>query len=406
MFNKNKITSIEAREILDSRGNPTVEVTMSTPKHSAGAAVPSGASTGIYEALELRDGNQERFGGKGVLKAVENINKIIAPALKGMDPLNQRAIDDKLLELDGTENKAKLGANAMLGVSLAASRLAAEVSGKPLFEYLKTLADIKTSRTLPFLCSNVINGGLHAVTPLPFQEYVVLPQTDDLEEALNIIHKIQNELKETLGANIGDEGGFVPNTSDPEEPLKALKQAAATTGTLDKVKFAMDVAATSFYKDGKYQLQGHGLDADGLLEVYKNMAAKYPLLYIEDPFHEEDFASFAKLNAEIPELHVVGDDLTVTNTKRLQEAINKKSISAIIIKPNQIGTLSETLDTMKLARDNDIECIVSHRSGETNDAFIVDLAAAFGAFGIKAGALQRGERVAKYNRFLEIYKNG
>ena len=404
IFRSNKIKSIGAREILDSRGNPTVEVVIGTASQYVSAAVPSGASTGKYEAMELRDNDLNRFGGKGVKKAIETINNTIAPAIVGKEPFDQKNIDEALIKLDGTTDKSNLGANAILGVSLAVARLAATISKKPLFEYLRSLALIKSSHKIPYLYANLINGGKHAVTPLAFQEYHVVPQTENLEEALNIIHAIQNSLKKTLQANIGDEGGFVPNITDVEEPLRLLKEAAEKTDTLSKVRFAMDVAASSFYKNEKYNLGDKILTADELLELYKKMATDYPLLSIEDPFHEEDFENFAKLKAALPKLYVMGDDLTVTNKERLKQAIAKNSINSIIIKPNQIGTLTETLETMKLARDNNIECIVSHRSGETNDDFIADLAMAFGTFGIKAGALQRGERVAKYNRMLQIYE--
>lgn len=394
----------QAEEILDSRGNPTVEVEASDGEYRVTAAVPSGASTGAYEALELRDGDPKRYGGKGVQKAIENIHKIIAPALAKKDPRDQKEIDEAMLALDGTSNKSKLGANAILGVSLAAARLGAAVSEKPLFEYLRALAEIRPSRKIPYLFVNLINGGKHAITPLPFQEYHVVPQTEDLEEALNIAQKVQNELKETLKANIGDEGGFVPQIGDVEEPLRILKRAAEKTGVMGKIKLAMDVAASSFYEDGKYKVGGKNLSADELLKLYQKVAADYPLLSIEDPFYEESFEDFAKLQKAIPGLYVVGDDLVATNTARLKMAIEKNSINAVIIKPNQIGTLTETLATMKFARDNDLECIVSHRSGETNDDFIADLAMAFEVFGIKAGALQRSERVAKYNRLLHIVK--
>ncbi|MDP2695734.1 MAG: phosphopyruvate hydratase [bacterium] len=403
MFGKEKIKSVKAEEMLDSRGNPTVAVILTTANHQARAAVPSGASTGIYEAVELRDNDPRRFDGKGVKKAVINVNDIIAPALIGKDPLDQSGIDKLMLKMDGTENKSNLGANAILGVSLAVARMGAIVSQKPLFKYLMGLADIKTSRPFPYLYTNLINGGKHAVTELAFQEYHLVPQSDNLEENLNIIHKVQNYLKKTLNANIGDEGGFVPNITDVEEPLKKLVEAADKTGVTDKIKLAMDVAASSFYENGTYKIAGQNMSADDLLTLYKKMAHDYPILSIEDPFGEEDFENFAKLKSAVAS-YIVGDDLTVTNKNRLQQAIDKKSINSIIIKPNQIGSLTETLETMKLARDNNIECIVSHRSGETNDDFIADLAIATGAFGIKAGALQRGERVAKYNRFLEISK--
>ena len=401
IFGKEKIELVAAREILDSRGNPTIEVEIHSQHHKAAASVPSGASTGIYEALALRDGDPGRFNGKGVKKSVQAINELVAPKLIGANPLNQKEIDDLLINLDGTKNKSKLGANATLGISLAVARLSSLIVKQPLFRYLNQLADIKPSRKLPYLYANLINGGKHAATTLPFQEYHAIPQTDSLEEALNIIYKIQSELKKTLKANIGDEGGFVANFSDVEEPLKYLQDAAEKSGA-SKIKFALDVAASSFYENGSYNLYGQKITVERLSEIYQKLSEKYPLLSIEDPFYEEEFEEFAKLKSSLANTLIVGDDLTTTNPERIQKAVQKNSIGAIIIKPNQIGTLSETLTAMKLSRDNQIECVVSHRSGETNDDFIADLALAFGTFGIKAGALQRGERVAKYNRLLAI----
>lgn len=417
----NKIKFVHAEEILDSRGNPTVSVTTGAEDICATAAVPSGASKGAYEALELRDGDSKRFNGLGVLKAVNNVNTIIAKALRGKNVLNQAEVDKTLIELDGTANKSKLGANATLGVSLAAARLAALVSKKSLFEYLRTLADIKPSRKISYLYLNLINGGKHALTPLKFQEYMVVPQADDIETAIIIGSKIQAELRKIirekygpLSANFGDEGGVVPNISDVEEPLKLLVEAAERVGELSakggsssggkNIKLAMDVAASSFFENNLYDIGKVKIDAEKLLTLYKKMADNYPLLSIEDPFAEDSFSDFKKLKSglENKNVYVVGDDLTVTNPERLQKAIADKSINAIIIKPNQIGTLTETLKTMKLARENNIEIIVSHRSGETNDDFIADLAYAFGVFGLKAGALNRGERVAKYNRLKQI----
>jgi len=402
LFSKPKITAVTAEEILDSRGNPTIKATVFSGKINASASVPSGASTGSYEALELRDGDVRRFNGKGVQKAVHHVKNLIGPAIKGMSPFDQTAVDKRMLKLDGTPNKSKLGANAILGVSLAVARLAAKLSNQPLHQYLRGLADIKPSRKVPYLYANLINGGQHAATKLPFQEYILVPQVNDIPEAINIIYKVQNELKHTLKANIGDEGGFVLDISDPEEPLRLLMKACEATKTLSKVKFAIDVAASSFFQNGKYDFNKKHYSAAELADFYKRLRSNYPLLSIEDPFQEEDFDSFAALRKAFVDVLVVGDDLTVTNEGRLKMAVVKNSISAIIIKPNQIGSLTETLNTMRLAKENGIECIVSHRSGETNDDFIVDLALAFGVFGIKLGALQRGERIAKYNRFLEI----
>ncbi len=403
------IKEIKAKQILDSRGNPTVSVDMSDGDNVVTASVPSGASTGTYEAVELRDGGEE-YSGKGVLKAVDNVENIIAPALVGKDPANQSEIDKIMLDLDGTKDKSKLGANAILGVSLANARLAALQAGKPLYQYLSSLAEVKVTRAVPYLYMNFINGGEHARSSLSFQEYHVVPMVETIDEALLIGHKFQEELKKvitekygSISSNIGDEGGFVPEIEDPEEPLRVIMETLKSLGLEDKVKLAMDVAASSFhsYNDDKYVLSAESkLSSDELLALYEKMIKEYPILSIEDPFHEEDFKYFAKLLEK--DVIVVGDDLTVTNTERLQKAIDAKSINAIIIKPNQIGTLTETIQAIKMAVDNDIKPIVSHRSGETKDDFIADLAFAFGVFGIKAGALQRGERIAKYNRLKEI----
>jgi len=403
------IKDIKAKQILDSRGNPTVSVDMSDGDNVVTASVPSGASTGTYEAVELRDGGEE-YSGKGVLKAVDNIENIIAPALVGKDPANQSEIDKIMLDLDGTKDKSKLGANAILGVSLATARLAALQSEKPLYQYLNSLAEVKVTRAVPYLYMNFINGGEHANSSLSFQEYHVIPMVESIDEALEIGHEFQTELKKviiakygSISSNIGDEGGFVPEITDPEEPLKIIMETLGSLGLEDKVKLAMDVAASSFhsYDTGKYNVTPESsINSDELLAIYEKMIANYPILSIEDPFHEEDFEYFGKLLEK--GTIVVGDDLTVTNTERLQKAIDQKSINAIIIKPNQIGTLTETIQAIKLAVDNDIKPIVSHRSGETKDDFIADLAFAFGVFGIKAGALQRGERIAKYNRLKEI----
>jgi enolase len=408
-----KIRFIEAEEILDSRGNPTISVTIGTKDVVATAAVPSGASRGEYEALELRDNNPKKFNGLGVQKAINNIKKIIAPNLKGKNVLDQKNIDKILIELDATPNKSRLGANATIGVSLAVSRLAGLISKKPLFLYLRELTDIKPSRKSPFLYLNLVNGGKHTLSPLKFQEYMIVPQTDNIEEAINIAFKIQNRLRETirekygsLFANFGDEGGIVPNIFDVKEPLRLLIEAGEKSGELKNIKLAMDVAASSFYKENLYDIGDKKITNKELLDLYKEMAKNYPLISIEDPFEENAFDDFKNLKNDLgkKKIYIVGDDLTVTNSKRLKMAIEKSSINAIIIKPNQIGTLTETLETMKLARENNLECIVSHRSGETNDDFIADLAFAFDVFGLKAGALNRGERVAKYNRLLQISK--
>ncbi len=405
-------TTIEggrAREILDSRGNPTLAVTVACTGGSGTVGVPSGASTGTHEALELRDGDKSRFGGLGVLKACTNVNVNIAGALTGMDAADQRALDARMLEMDGTPDKTRLGGNAIIGVSVAAAKAAAAARNVPLVEHLHSLAPgIKSSRSVPQLGMNLINGGKHAATRIAFQEYKVVPQTNDIVEALDIGTSIMHALKKRLArdygavnANVGDEGGFAPDRESVRRPLELFMETAAELGLDHRIKLALDIAASSFHVEGRYEYDGAKHTAPELETFLRRMIADFPLLYIEDPFHEEAFADFARLNADAGVV-IVGDDLTVTNAARLRQAIDAKAISGIIIKVNQVGSLSETLDTMRLARDHGIECIVSHRSGETNDSFIADLAVAFGAFAVKAGGPQRGERVAKYNRFREL----
>ncbi|MFA6256783.1 MAG: enolase [Candidatus Paceibacterota bacterium] len=397
------ITKITAEEIKDSRGNPTLKVVVNVDGQSGSFSVPSGASTGAYEALELRDDD-----GKGVKTAAGKVNTIIAPALVGKNIFSQKEIDETMLALDGTDNKSNLGGNAMIGVSIACARAGAVVTGKEVFEYLRTLAEVKPSRETPHLYMNVVNGGKHAKNGLAFQEYMIVPDTLNAEEALEIGISIQNTLKENIMKKLGpdsvvfgDEGGFAPKINDIREPLYFLHEAIKQNGLEGKIRLALDVAATSFYTDGQYEVGGQKISKEELLEIYKSIQKEFNLLSIEDPFEETDFASFRALTGEHGAL-VVGDDLTVTNVKLLKQAIENKSISAMIIKPNQIGTLSETLDTMKLARENDIELIVSHRSGETDDDFIADLAYAFGCFGLKAGAPSRPERLVKYRRLVKI----
>ena len=399
------IKKVEAREILDSRGNPTLSVSVYADGEVGTFEVPSGASTGAHEALELRDG-ETRFGGLGVKKAVANA-QMAAPILLDMDVSDQRGIDERLLKLDGTPNKSKLGANTILGISVACAKVAAKIKGVETWEHLQSLNFIKPSRKTPLLFMNLINGGLHSSSRLAFQEYHLVPQVESAEEALEIGVSVMRELKKIIRAelsasfaNIGDEGGFAPDIEDVELPLELMKRASEQAKVFDKVKFALDVAASSFFENGKYKVGGKEISAEELAKIYEDISAKYPMLAIEDPFAEEDFENFAKLNNG--KFIVVGDDLTVTNPERLKKAIEIKAISGIIIKLNQIGTLTETMDVMRIARENDIELIVSHRSGETNDDFIADLAYSAGAFGLKTGAPQRGERVAKYNRIVKI----
>ncbi|MFA5931970.1 MAG: phosphopyruvate hydratase [Candidatus Paceibacterota bacterium] len=406
----NQITKITAEEIKDSRGNPTIKVTVYACPPLAGVgdmsdsfSVPSGASTGAHEAHELRDPD-----GKGVQNAIEKVNKIIAGALVGKDVLNQKEIDRIMIELDGTSNKDNLGSNSMIGVSVACAKVAAKVTNQETYEYLQTLAEIKPSRKVPFLYMNLINGGKHAKNDLAFQEYHVVPDTEDVAEAVEIGNKIQNSLKEIIGKDLGedslvlgDEGGFAPKVSDIKKPLLYLTEAIKENNIEDKVRLALDVASSSFYNNGTYKVDGKDISKEELMSIYSSLIAEFNLLSIEDPFDEEDFESFKNLK-ENNKIIVVGDDLTVTNKVLLKEAIGKGSINAMIIKPNQIGTLSETLETMQLARENDIELIVSHRSGETDDDFIADLAFAFNCFGLKAGSPQKAERMVKYQRLIKI----
>ncbi|KKR43500.1 phosphopyruvate hydratase [Candidatus Nomurabacteria bacterium RIFOXYB1_FULL_39_16] len=400
-----KITKITAEEIKDSRGNPTLKVIVWVGDGWGSFSVPSGASTGAHEAHELRDEDN-----KGVTKAIEKVNNIIAPALIGQDVLNQKEIDRIMLGLDNTPNKEILGGNSMIGVSIACAKVAAKISGVEVFEYLRTLAEIKPSRKTPYLYMNLINGGKHAKNDLAFQEYHIVPETEDVEEAVEIGITIQNTLKEIIfkdlgedSVTLGDEGGFAPKISDIRQPLFYLRAAIKQNDLERKVRLALDVAATSFYQNGVYKIDGKDISKGELLNIYNSLIEEFNLLSIEDPFYEEDFESFKKLK-ENNETIVVGDDLTVTNKNLLQEAIERGSINAMIIKPNQIGTLSETLETMKLAQENNIELIVSHRSGETDDDFIADLAYAFNCFGLKSGAPLKPERKVKYDRLIKISK--
>ncbi|MFA6585603.1 MAG: phosphopyruvate hydratase [Candidatus Paceibacterota bacterium] len=431
-----KITKIVGEEIKDSRGNPTIKVTVWVGDESGSFAVPSGASTGAHEAHELRDPEPEqaRYGagpdGKGGMKkAIWNVENIIAPALIGQNVLNQEVIDRMMIKLDGTPNKDNLGGNALIGVSIACAKVAAKVFSLETFEYLRTLAKIKPSRKIPYLYMNLINGGKHAKNELAFQEYHIVPSTEDVSEAMEMGIKIQNSLKEIISKDLGgesivfgDEGGFAPKISDVKKPLEYLSKAIKQNNLVDKVRLALDVASSSFFENparnasgiadaggGKYKIDSKEITKEELISVYNSLIREFDLLSIEDPFDEEDFSSFRKLRENNKKLFrprssllVVGDDLTVTNKILLEKAIGEKSINAMIIKPNQIGTLTETLETMKKARENDVELIISHRSGETEDDFIADLAYAFGCFGLKAGSPQKPERMVKYKRLIKI----
>jgi enolase len=405
------ITAVHAREVLDSRGKPTLEVTVTCEGGSGVFSVPSGASTGTHEAIELRDGDRSRHDGQGVLRAVANVNVNLGGALVGMDARGQHQIDERMLSMDGTSNKATLGGNAIIGVSVATAKAAAAALGIPLVQHLRSLApDIKPSREVPFLNMNLINGGKHAATRLAFQEYKVVPQTDDIAEALEIgtriLHALRSRIAREYGpvsANVGDEGGFAPDLASVRRPLELFLETATDLKLEHRIRLALDIAASSFYDAAtdNYEFDGERRPTVELEQTIRGIIRDFPMLYIEDPFNEDKVADFARLNADAGTL-IVGDDLTVTNPKYLREAIDAHAIGGVIIKVNQVGTLSETFATMKLARDNDIHCIMSHRSGETNDDFLADLAVAFGAFGVKAGGPQRGERIAKYNRFLQL----
>ncbi|MFZ1020071.1 MAG: enolase C-terminal domain-like protein [Minisyncoccia bacterium] len=397
-MNDKLITKIWAEEIKDSRGNPTIKVTVSVGDISGSFSVPSGASTGAHEAWVIEND-----------KAIFNVNEIISKALVGKNVLDQKEIDKIMIELDGTPNKNSLGGNSLIGVSIAVAKTAAKFLGQQTFAYLRTLAEIRPSRKVPYLYMNLINGGKHANDGLAFQEYLVVPETDNAKEALEIGIKIDNFLKEIIKKDLGedslllgDEGGFAPKTNDIKKPLLYLIEAIKKNNLEGKVRLALDVAASSFFKDGKYKVDNQEITKENLLDIYVSLIKEFNLLSIEDPFDEEDFESFAELKEKEKSILVVGDDLTVTNILRLKEAIENKSVGAMIIKPNQIGTLTETLETMKLARENNIELIVSHRSGETDDDFIADLAFAFGCFGLKAGAPTKPERMVKYERLIKI----
>ena len=404
------ITHIHAREILDSRGNPTVEVEVRLSSGAEGrAAVPSGASTGAHEAIELRDGDQERFLGRGVTKAVAAVNEQIAPALLGYDASDLYDIDATLLSLDGTENKSRLGANAILGVSLASARAAASAYDLPLYRYLGGI----NARLLPVPLMNVINGGAHADNALDIQEFMLVPRgADTFKEALRwgveTFHHLKKILHgKKLSTSVGDEGGFAPNLPSNRAALELLTDAIQAAGYRPgkDIALALDVAANEFYKDGKYHLEAEGrsLTVDELIGYYEGLASEFPIVSIEDGLWEDDWEGWAKLTQRLGDkCQLVGDDLFVTNVGRIERGIEERCANAVLIKVNQIGTLTETLDAMSLARAHDYGLIVSHRSGETEDSTIADLAVATGAGQIKTGSASRSDRMAKYNQLLRI----
>lgn len=412
-----KITKIWAREILDSRAIPTVEVVAQTESgYIAVSSVPSGASTGVHEALELRDGDKERFNGLGVLKAVENINKILGPQVIGMDVMDPFSIDKKLIDLDGTENKTKFGANATLAISEVSIKLGAMDGKLTLYSWVNELVKktgFKAEIKIPIPLFNMINGGKHGAGNLDFQEFFIIPASSKtysqgLQAGVEIYHAIGTNLQRK-GAihSVGDEGGFAPNLFTNADALElfveSVKETKYEMGR--DVFLGLDVASDSFYKDGGYQIKDKSapLDDDGFLEYYKGVNNQYHLAVLEDPFYEDGWESWKKLTAEFGnQVVIVGDDLLATNPKRVQKAIAEKACNAVLIKPNQIGTISETLSVIKMAREANWKIVVSHRSGETNDTFIADFAVGVGADYIKFGAPARGERIAKYNRLSSI----
>lgn len=413
-----KILRIKAREVLDSRGNPTVEAEVETKKGIFRAIVPSGASTGVHEALELRDEDKSRYMGKGVLKAVVNVNEKIAPALAGMSCTQQKRIDKKMIELDGTENKSNLGANAMLAVSMAVCKAGAAQRKMSLYNYIAQLAGTQHI-SLPVPSFNVINGGRHAGNKLAMQEFMILPVgAPNFREALRmgaeVYHSLKGIIKGKYGqdaVNVGDEGGFAPNIQDNKEGLELLRAAIEKAGYTGKVRIGMDVAASEFYKDGKYDLDFKNPHNDGskvksgdeMIALYKEFISNYNLVSIEDPFDQDDWNTYKKLTEQVGgKVQVVGDDLLVTNPKRIKEGIRKKACNALLLKVNQIGTVTESIKACQDAQKAGWGVMVSHRSGETEDAFIADLVVGLGAGQIKSGAPCRSERTAKYNQLLRI----
>jgi enolase len=408
-----KIISVRAREVLDSRGNPTIEADVATDSGVVGSAfVPSGASTGSHEALELRDADSGRYGGKGVQKAVAAVNGPLAAAVKGMNPADQSALDRRMCELDGTENKGQLGANSILAVSLAAAKAAALDGGVPLYQHINTLAG-GVAMTLPVPMMNIVNGGAHADNNVDIQEFMVQPVSmTSFREALRcgaeVFHALKVVLrKKGLATAVGDEGGFAPNLESNADALAVIAEAVADAGyELGKdVTLALDCAATEFYRDGRYRLAGEGRDYDsrGFTGYLANLVDRYPIVSVEDGMDENDWDGWRMLTERLGDrVQLVGDDLFVTNTRVLADGIRRGVANAILIKLNQIGTLTETLDAIRMAHDAGYRAVISHRSGETEDTTIADLAVATGAGQIKTGSLCRSDRVAKYNRLLKI----
>jgi len=403
---KYSVSDIKAREVLDSRGNPTVEVDVITEGGVVcSAIVPSGASTGIFEALELRDGGS-RFHGKGVLKALNSVREVILPKIKGMDVREQKKIDGLMIELDGTENKSKLGGNAILGVSIACAKAAAASDNLKLYEYVA--GDGPMVLPVPFF--NIINGGMHAGNQLDFQEFMIAPVgAGSFKEALRMGSEIYQALKGNLkkkygrdATNVGDEGGFTPPIDSPEEALNTIMDSIEEMGYTGKVSLAMDVAASSFYKgDENYSVAGNIISRGDLINIYRDLVSKFPLVSIEDPLEEEDYEGYKMVTDAVP-IQILGDDLFVTNVKRLQKGIDMGASNALLWKVNQIGSLTEAFDAADLAKSNGFNVMASHRSGDTEDPFVADLAVGIACGQIKSGAPARGERTAKYNQLLRI----
>jgi len=399
-----KITKIHAREVLDSRGNPTVEVDVVLEDGTLGRAiVPSGASTGEREALELRD-KDERFMGKGVLKAVNNVNEIIAPKLLGMESSDQTLIDNTMLELDGTKNKTNLGANATLGVSLAVLKASALSAKKPLYQY------VGAGKELPHPMMNILNGGAHADNNLDFQEYMIIPQRETIKERIRVGAEVFHTLKKVLkekgyNTNVGDEGGFAPDLKSNEEGFQVIIEAIEKAGYVpgQDVLLGIDVAASEFYEDGKYHVDGKELTTEELIHFYEELVAKYPISSIEDPVDENDWEGFTKMTEVLGDkIQLVGDDLFVTNIECLQKGIDLKAGNAILLKLNQIGTYTETIKTINLAKAHNYKTVISHRSGETEDTTIADLAVGLNLGQIKTGSMSRTDRICKYNQLIRI----
>ena len=406
-----KIKSVYAREVLDSRGNPTVEVEVTTECGAFGSAiVPSGASTGVHEAVELRDGDKNRYLGKGTQKAVDNVNNVIAEAVIGMEVTNQREIDYKMIELDGTPNKGKLGANAILGVSLAVAKAAAASLGLPLYRYIGGA----NGYVLPTPMMNIINGGAHADNNVDFQEFMIMPvNAPSFQEAIRMGAEVFHALKSVLNSKglntaVGDEGGFAPNLASNEDAIKTIIEAIEKAGYKpgEDVKLAMDVASSEFYQDGKYVLPGENnksFTSKELVDFYAELCEKYPIISIEDGLDQDDWEGWDYLTEKLGgKVQLVGDDFFVTNTKRLQQGIDRGVANSILIKVNQIGTLTETLEAIEMAQKANYTAVISHRSGETEDTTIADIAVATNAGQIKTGSASRTDRIAKYNQLIRI----